>query len=60
MKLPESCLSNLKSSGSPPMNTPVFSPIMVLPLEADAVPGVVKVERWCCTQMWWNNKKVWN
>lgn len=43
MELPESSLSKVKSSGSPPMNTPVFSPIMVLPLEADALPGVVKV-----------------
>lgn len=36
---PDSSLSRVKSSGSPPMNTPVFSPIMVLPLEADALPG---------------------
>ena len=39
MDLPESFLSKVKSSGSPPMNTPVFSPITVLPLEADALPG---------------------
>lgn len=39
MGLPESSLSRVKSSGSPPMNTPVFSPMMVLPLEADALPG---------------------
>lgn len=38
--LPESSLSKVKSSGSPPMNTPIFSPIMVLPLEAEALPGV--------------------
>lgn len=40
LDLPESCLCRLKSSGSPPMNNPVFSPIIVLPLEADALPGV--------------------
>jgi len=39
MFLPESSLIRVKSSGSPPMNTPVFSPIMVLPVDADALPG---------------------
>lgn len=48
MDLPGSFLSKVKSSGSPPMNTPVFSPIMVLPLEADALPGNV------------GQNKVWN
>lgn len=38
MDLPESCLSTVKFSGSPPTNTPVFSPMMVLPLEAEALP----------------------
>lgn len=41
MDLLESSLSKVKSSGSPPMNTPVFSPMMVLPLEADALPSNV-------------------
>lgn len=48
MDLPESFLSKVKSSGSPPMNTPVVSPIMVLPLEADALPDDE------------GQKKVWN
>lgn len=38
MVLPGSSLSKVKFSGSPPINTPVFSPIMVLPLEADLLP----------------------
>lgn len=50
MDLPESFLSKVKSSGSPPMNTPVFSPITVLPLEADALPGDGGAKK----------KKVWN
>lgn len=37
--LPESALSKVKFSGSPPINTPVFSPITVLPLEADLLPA---------------------
>lgn len=39
MVLPESSLSKVKFSGSPPINTPVFSPIMVLPLEVDLLPA---------------------
>jgi len=39
MDSPESSLSKVKSSGSPPTNIPVFSPMMVLPLEADALPS---------------------
>lgn len=37
--LPGSSLSKVKFSGSPPIKTPVFSPIMVLPLEADLLPA---------------------
>lgn len=37
--LPGSFLSKIKFSGSPPINIPVFSPIMVLPLEADLLPA---------------------
>lgn len=37
--LPESSLTRVKFSGSPPINTPVFSPIMVLPLDADLLPA---------------------
>lgn len=40
LELPESFLNTVKFSGSPPTNTPVFSPITVLPLEAEALPGV--------------------
>ena len=44
MDVPESSLNKVKSSGSPPMNIPVFSPIMVLPLDADALPVGESVE----------------
>ncbi len=37
-KLPASCLRMVKFSGIPPMKTPVFWPMMVLPLVADADP----------------------
>lgn len=37
--LPESFLRIAKSSGRPPMNSPMFSPMMLFPLEADALPG---------------------
>lgn len=41
---PESFRCRAKSSGSPPMNSPVFSPIIVLPLEAEELPGIVERE----------------